>query len=240
MFELNVENKRPLVALAAVLVIALAAWAIYMNRQSSRTMSQPTVIKELDAALAQAVIQAVGDHGQIVLVTEAVDKGGGPGTGDRREPDKYAGQLQTQLDDFRQVLRSHPGVVIIAATERAAAELSSAAEAAKGTNADTSFYALAKKYPDADAIVSLIDPPNFDPEDLHRLPARLPKIITVASFRSLPDLRQLFAAGLLHTAILPRWMPVTDPAKQRQPAEWVSPNFQIVTNADMLPKPQGS
>lgn len=238
MFELNLENKRPLVAVAAVLVIALAAWAIYLNLHLSRTVSQPMVIKEVDAALAQAVIQAVGDHGQIVLVTEAVDQSGGPELGGRREPDKYAVQLQTQLDDFRQALRSHPGVVI-AATERVAVALSAATEATKGTSADASYYALAKKYPDADAIVSFVDAPNLDPEDLRRLPARLPKIITVASFRRLPNLRQLFAADLLHTAILPRWMPVPDPAKPRQPAEWVSPNFQIVTNVDMLPKPQG-
>ena len=232
MFELKVENKQPLVVGAVLLVIALAAWAIYMNLHSSRTVSQPKLIKELNAVLAQAVLQAVGDHGQIVLVTEAVDQSGGPGTGDRRELDKYAAQLQTQLDDFRQALHAHPGVVI-AGTERVTTELSSAGQAGTGMSAAGSYYSLAKKYPDAAAIVSFTDAPNLDPADLRRLPKRLPKIITVASTAAIPNLYRLVEAGVLQAAILPRWKPLAADAQPRPPDEQMARSYQIVTPANI-------
>lgn len=233
MFELNDENKRPIAAIAAVLVIALAAWFIYLNLHSSRTESQPKLLVEgLDEALAQAVIQAVGDHGQFVLVTYSVHKSGGLEPGDRREFDNYAALVKTQEAGFQQALRSHPGVVI-AGTERVELGISPQDEAAKGMSAHSSYFALAKKYPNADVIVSLIDAPNLDPEDLHRLPTRLPKIITMSNFSGVPNLRRLSEAGLLHAAILPRWSSVTDAAKPRTPAEWFVRSYQIVTPANI-------
>ena len=242
MLGLNTESKRPLVAIVALLAIVISVWAIFSTRQSPRTAMNNQALKGLGEALAQEAVKAVGDHGQIVLVVNYVDKSGGSGApgqrGDRRAFAEYAALLQTQLDGFKNGLRAHPGVVV-AATERVELGLAPEEEKAKGMDAHSSYFALATKYPNADAIVSLIDAPNLDPEDLRRLPTRLPKIITVSNIPGVPNLRRLFAAGVLHTAILPRWEQPPETAKPRTPAEWFARNFIIVTPAtiDRLPPP---
>jgi len=240
MFGLTTESKRPLVASVALLAIVISVWAIFSTRHSSRTALNKQALKGLGETLAEEAAKAVGDHGQIVLVVNYVDKSGGSGApgqrGDRRAFAEYAALLQTQWAGFNNGLRSHPGVVV-AATERVELGLAPEEETAKGMDAHSSYLALATKYPNADAIVSLIDAPNLDPEDLRQLPTRLPKVIAVSNIPGVPNLRRLFAAGVLSAAILPRWIPVMDPAKPRQPAEWFSRNFQIVTNVDMLPPP---
>ena len=50
---------------------------------------------------------------------------------------------------------------------------------------------------------------------------------------------RLFAAGVLHTALLPRWEPSPETAPLRTPAEWFARYFLVVTpaNIDVLPKP---
>jgi len=224
MFGLN--DHRPVIIIA-LLAIVISGALIFSNLQSPpRGLPEKKAVQGQGAALAQAAIEAVADHGQIVVVTYFVNQSGTPA----------AVHLKTQWAGFQTVLRAHPGVVVTA-TERVELGLDPAEAAAKGMDTASSYLALVAKYPNADAIVSLIDAPNLDPEDLNRLPKHLPKVVTLANVAGVPNLRRLFAAGVLSAAILPRWIPVMDPAKPRQPAEWFSRNFQIVTNVDMLPPP---
>jgi len=146
--------------------------------------------------------------------------------------------LKAQWDGFQTALRAHPGVVV-AATERVELGLDPAEAAAKGMDTASSYLALVAKYPTADAFVLLTDAPNLAPEDLNRLPKHLPKVVTLANVAGIPNLRRLFAAGVLHTAILPRWEQSSATAKPRTPAEWFARNFIIVTPAtiDRLPTP---
>ena len=180
------------------------------------------------AALALAAIDTVADHGQIVVVTYFVNQSGTPN----------AVWLETQLDGFQNVLRSHPGVVV-AATERVELGLAPEEAVAKGMDTASSYLALVTKYPNADAFVLLTDAPGLSPEDLNRLPKRLPKVVTLANIVGVPNLRRLFEAGVLHAAILPRWEQPAEIVKPRTPAEWFARSFLIVTpaNIDVLPNP---
>ena len=228
MFGLDSETKRPVVIGAALLAIALAGWAIFSTLHSPRSGLDKKAFKGLGEAVAQAASQAVGDHGQIVLVTYFVNQSGTPS----------AEWLNTQLDGFMNALRAHPGVVI-AATERVELGLSPDEAAAKGMDTAASYFALATKYPNAGAIVLLTDVPNLGPDDLSRLPKPLPKIIAVSNSAGIPNLRRLFEAGVLQAAILPRWEPLADAAQPHTPAEWFARNFLVVTptNINVLPNP---
>ena len=213
----------------ALLAIALSGWAIFSNLQSPpRGMLEKKAVQGQGAALAQAASEAVADHGQIVVVTYFVKQSGTPA----------AVQLKNQWTGFQTALRAHPGVVV-AATERVELGLDPAEAVAKGMDTASSYLALVTKYPNADAFVLLTDTPGFAPEDLNRLPKRLPKVVTLTNVAGVPNLRRLFAAGVLHTAILPRWEPLPETAKPRTPAEWFARNFIIVTPAtiDRLPPP---
>lgn len=228
MFGLDIENKRPVVIGVALLTIALAGWALVSTLTSPQSTLNKKAFTGLGEAVAQAASQAVGDHGQIVLVTYFVNQSGTPS----------AEWLKTQLDGFMNALRAHPGVVVTA-TERVELGLSPDEAAAKGMDTAASYFALATKYPKADAIVLLTDAPNLGPDDLSRLPKPLPKIITVATSAGIANLHRLFEAGVLQAAILPRWTPLADAKEPRTPSEWFAHNFLVVTpaNINVLPNP---
>ncbi len=248
MIDLNNERNRPRVISSALLAIALAGGAIFWTLHSPRASSASKPLEGLGAALAQAAIQAVGNHGQIVLVTFSLVQSRPPGfpapagsqTMDPAHPvaAPAAPPIQPQLDGFRNALRAYPGVVIIG-TESVELGLAPGALATPDRDSVANYFELATKYPNADAIVSLTDAPNLDPEDLRRLPKHLPKVITLANISDVPNLRRLFEAGVLHTAILPRREPAPETAPPRTPAEWFARYFWVVTpaNIDLLPKP---
>ena len=229
MFELNDDTKRPLIIILALLAIAVAGGGIVLNLHSPRRGAMEKKIFEgQGAALALAAIDTVADHGQIVVVTYFVNQSGTPA----------AVQLKTQMDGLQNLLRSHPGVVV-AATERVELGLAPEEAVAKGMDTASSYLALATKYPNVDAFVLLTDAPGLTPEDLNRLPKRLPKVVTLANVAGVPNLRRLFEAGVLHTAILPRWEQSPETAKPRTPAEWFARSFLSVTpaNTNVLPNP---
>ena len=223
------DSKRPLIISAALVAIVVAGWALVSNLHSSpRGMLEIKAVQGQGAALAQAAIEAVADHGQIVVVTYFVNQSGTPA----------AIQIKSQLDGFQNALRTHPGVVV-AATERVELGLAPEEAIAKGMDTPSRYLALVTKYPNADAFVLLTDAPGLAPEDLNRLPKRLPKVITLANIAGVPNLHRLFEAGVLHTAILPRWEQPAETAKPRTPAEWFGHSFLIVTPAttNLLPNP---
>ena len=229
MFGLNTETQRPVIIIVALLAIVLSGWAIFSNLHSTpRGALEKKAVQGQGAALAQAVSETVADHGQIVVVTYFVNQSG----------TLAAVHLKAQWDGFQTALRAHPGVVV-AATERVELGLDPAEAAAKGMDTSSSYLALVAKYPNADAFVLLTDAPNLAPEDLNRLPKHLPKVVTLANVAGVPNLRRLFAAGVLHAAILPRWEQSAETAKPSTPAEWFARNFLVVTPAtiDRLPTP---
>ncbi len=166
-------------------------------------------------ALAQEVADALGGHGRLVLVTL---------------PDSTSDIVATHAAAFRAALARRPELTL-AKVETVDPENKPKYGPGSGLSASR-LLRLAKKYPDADALVSLIGVPEMSPEELAALTNARPRLI--ACVRDVKKVAPLLAAGRLERAIVPRFQfPAPVEGEPRNPREWFDLQFQVVTAAHL-------
>ena len=102
------------------------------------------------------------------------------------------------------------------------------------------YVELLRKGTDKDVIVSLMGPPILTDLDKSKLKEKGPRVVAVCT-GSIPqqvNLRDLFAQGLLHAAILSRPNPETKPPKINKLQAWFDNYYLLITEANLNDLPQ--
>lgn len=208
-----------LVGAGAILVILVAGFSMLRKPRAPDIDLAPFQGIGLVAAEETARILAQG--GKVLVVTIGAE---GAGTS----------PFHAQLEAFQQAIQQL-GTVSVAAVEQA----DQAGGRSPGPEIGipgSQYLQLLVAYPEIDAIVSLVGPPQITGEELGRLPPDRPPLVVVSMLGL--GVRRLLEAGVIQVAVVPR----TDSEKAvgpdpQSPREWFERYYQIVTpgEADLLP-----
>ena len=172
----------------------------------------------LGAVAASVTAELLAGKGAVVLLVNAEDQ----------KPNTAIGKA---VEAFREALKQ-TGVEVQAVEEFPAlsAPLLSGMEPVPADK----FVEAVKKHATADAIVSFVGAPRFNAQQIAELPNPRPKIIAAVTFN--PPARAMFAAGVLHAAIIARsGGPSAAPSAGTQ--EQFDTNYQMIRadNVNLLP-----
>jgi len=218
-------TRNKLIGISAGILLLLALWAI--KRQFWPTLPQinPARIMSLGQVLADATVQAVAGHGHIVAVINAQHQQSG-------------NPLHEEFKSFQNELNKR-AAVSLAAIEVVPVDPN---EMVLGNGCSgAQLQALLLKYATADAIVFLIDLPEWGRLQARRITPQPGKArIIVALNGSAPTKREYagyFANGVLSVLIGARPGPAPM-AKPKTPREWFDRYYQLYTpqNFDTLPE----
>lgn len=202
--------KEILLAVISLAAIAGAATAIYFQTRP------PGINVPLHRAMGEALAETAAsmtNRGKIVLIT--------------LDGNKFP-ILKAQLEGLQTGLAKYPKLELYRTVE---VETEGKPKYGPGRGlSEERFLRIAAKYSGrAEIIISLIGSPELDEEQLRRLPTPMPKFI--AETRGRDELVGMFAAGVIHAAIVPRFVfpaPVEEP---RTPRDWFDTYWQVVNPA---------
>jgi len=200
--------KQVSIAVAAMAVIAASGLWIY-KKHFAPSPYQPGVQSHaaVGEVLAEETIKLVGDSGRIVVIT--LEEG-------------QSRELDMHYEAFKDGLKKSSIKIIRTDTISGAKSKYGPGLGMSGRR----FVRAVAKYPDADAIVSLVGLPEADEEELKELEGKsIPKVLAFA--RSSKALEELFKNRWLDVAVVPR-IQSSGPAKPRTSREWFDKQFEIV------------
>ena len=206
--------KQIVIAVVSVLAIAGAAAAIYfqtrpagINVRLHRTFGE--VLAEQAATLTNA--------GNIVVITI--------------DPAKYP-ILKAQLEGLEKGLEKFPKLKIYRTVD-VDAEGKAKYGPGRGLSGERYLRIIKKNSDRANIVISLIGCPTLSDEQLQKLPKPMPKFI--AETRGRDQLVELFAAGVIHAAIVPRFVFPAPIAKPRTARDWFDTYWQVINPSNVPP-----
>lgn len=217
--------KQISIAVIALLAIAGAAAAIYFQTRP------PGINVALHRAIGEILAEqsaSVTNNGKIVVIM--IDGNKFP-------------EIKAQMEGFEKGLEQFPKLKLYRTVE-VDTEGKSKYAAGRGLS-DERFLRIVKKYSGrSDIVISLIGSPELKPEDLEKLPKPMPKFI--AETRARDQLAELFAAGVIQAAVVPRFIFPAPIEKPRTPRDWFDTYFQVINpstpiadeDADEVGKPK--
>ena len=180
-------NTGKLVFAVVGLVVAGILLVFVVPRLNRTTV--PLSVSALGEITAEETAKMLNNNGSILVIAPDV----GPNVG--------TPALEEQMTAFHQGLKKFSGITV-AATETLG--LDAASGAYQTITADV-YRGYLQKYPNVDAIVSFIGPPQMSSRELRSLPQKLPKFLAI-SLAGTP-LKPLFQAGMITEAIISRLQP---------------------------------
>jgi hypothetical protein len=209
---LNVsENKKPLVVVVCLVLIVLSAyWMFTRNRPAGGGRGTNKPAEALGTIMAEETAKLLGN---VVVIAIAPVAGVPP---------------QTEAIAFEKAIKK-TGSVTLAAKEymdvdRESMELSV-----------EKFLKIGKRYPKADAIVSMVGCPQLKDSDMAELGEKPPKLVTVGW--SATGVRAMLQQKIIHIAVLSRLSP--PPTKSpKTTREWFDQYFEIFTPANAASLPE--
>lgn len=201
------SRRSLLLACAAVVVLGWAGLRLWRQFAADDALNQP-LHRAVGERLAAETRRLLGGQGRIVVVT--LEPGQSP-------------LLDCQGAAFHRALAAARNITVLAVDTP---DRDKPGQYGPGFGMSARRLSrLAAKYPQADAVVSLIGVP--DPDDWPA-GAAAPKLVAVA--RSPKRLEALFQRRLLHTALVPRFhFPAPGPAEPLTASDWFERQFEVVT-----------
>jgi hypothetical protein len=179
------RNSSGIDILAGLCLTGALATILFVSRESSPGLDR-ALHAAIGRALAKETLGLLGPGGKITLISRDTET--------FRQP-----ALEVLLKSFqREIRRAH---VTIAKAQLLQTDPLRPIDVPPGD-----FFELLRRCPPGDAIVSLLGPPFLTPEQRNRLGPIQPKIVAFCPgpLGETTDLRQLFNAGLLHSAVVVR------------------------------------
>ena len=207
--------KQILLAALSLLAIGGAATAIYFQTRP------PGINVPLHRAMGEVLAEtaaSITNDGKIVLVT--------------LDGHKFP-ILKAQVEGLELGLQKYPKLELYKTVE---VETEGKPKYGPGRGlSEERFLRIVSKYAGrAEIVISLIGSPELNEEQLKKLPAPMPKFI--AETRGRDELVEMFAAGAIHAAVVPRFIFPAPVEKPRTPREWFDTYWQVVNpssfNAD--------
>jgi hypothetical protein len=214
------KQTTKIIASVVAIIVASIILVIYFTRSGSLSRASLAPFTALGQVTAEETAKLLGNRGRIIVVTQDVHQPGAPAV------------LEGELKAFHETIKKQPDLTLVG-TETV--RINPDVPSEQGLSADL-YSSLLQKYPDLDAIVSLVGPPSLTRQQIQGLPQKLPKCVAV----SLGDapLRNLFRADVVQVAIVNRLDATPPSAKKPASArEAFEQLFQVVTvdNANSLP-----
>jgi hypothetical protein len=212
--------KQIAIGMISALAIAGAIAAIYfqtrppgINVPLHRTMGE--VLAEQAASIT--------NKGKIVVIT--IDGNAFP-------------EIKAQMEGFEKALEKFPGLKLYRTVE---VETEGKPKYGPGRGlSEERFLRIMNKYSErAQIVISLIGSPELKEDQFEKVPKRMPKFI--AETRGRDELAALFAAGVIHAAVVPRFVFPAPVEKPRTAREWFDNYWQVinpstVADDDEIPK----
>lgn len=204
--------KQIVVAIVSLLVIAGAGAAIYM--QTRPPGINAALHREIGEVLAEQAA-ALTNSGKIVLITI--------------DGKKYP-EIKAQMEGFESALAKFPKLELYR-TEEVDTEGKSKYGPGRGLS-ESRFLRHVKKYSGRAAIVvSFIGSPELNQDQLKELPKPMP--LFIAETRGRDELVEMFAAGAIRAAVVPRFIFPAPVEKPRTPREWFDMYYQVVNPSNL-------
>jgi hypothetical protein len=147
-------------------------------------------------------------------------------------------EIKAQMEGFEKALEKFPGLKLYRTVE---VETEGKPKYGPGRGlSEERFLRIMNKYSErAQIVISLIGSPELKEDQFEKVPKRMPKFI--AETRGRDELAALFAAGVIHAAIVPRFVFPAPVEKPRTAREWFDNYWQVinpstVADDDEIPK----
>lgn len=214
-FQTLGARRDPLIATAAVALIAAACFFIYRSLSEPSDLNVP-LHQSIGIVLADETFREVGHHGKIVLVSMDASR---------------APELKVQMSAFLKHLKVLGGATIL---DKVILDPGDNPKYRPGSGLSTKrFLKIARKHKGADAIVSFVGAPDMNEEELKQLKGS-PKFI--AETHSPECLQVLLQTKVLLAAVVPRYeFPAPGPRQPQTMRQWFDHYFQVVHPGTVLP-----
>ncbi len=211
------EAKRRLTVMALIAVIAgSCAWIYFV--QVRATKFNVGLQRRIGEVLAEQTASVVGKKGKVVTI--AIDTKEWP-------------ELKTQLQAFKTSLKK------LGDYELREYEMDTKDQPKYGVGSGLSgrrYVRTVNKNTNASVFVSFIGAPKLSKEEMAELAIK-PRFI--AESRSVDNLPKLFQHQLIDVAVVSRFQyPAPAPEKPRNPQEWFTKRFQVVTAQSVAAVPK--
>jgi hypothetical protein len=200
-----------------VIVAVLAFFAVRYIGLPPKIEARPHI--GIGRTLADQAAKLAGVGGRIILITPDVNVFRYPGA-------------EIQLKAFREALRK--ANLSVAATNSVRLDPLRVAAVPPGD-----FFALLRKYGEADVIVSLLGPPNLNVEQRAKVAPKHARVVALCS-GDMPkqiNLQPLFEENLLHAAIISRPLTSVPTLATDDPQQWFDHFYQVVTTKNLSDLP---
>jgi hypothetical protein len=212
------RNSSGIDILAGICLTGALATILFVSREPSPGLDR-ALHTAIGRALAKETLSLLGPGGKITLISRDTET--------FRQP-----ALEVLLKSFqREIRHAH---VSIAKTQLLQTDPLRPIDVPSGD-----FFELLRRCPPGDAIVSLLGPPFLTPEQRNRLGPIQPKIVAFSPgpLGETTDLRQLFNAGLLHSAVVIRQESLVPGNSGTRPPRSFEELYTIVRATDTLTTP---
>jgi hypothetical protein len=211
--------KQIAIGVISVLAIAGAAIAIYFQTRP------PGINVPLHRTMGEVLVEqaaAVTNAGKIVLITI--------------DGNKYP-EIKAQIEGVESALAKRPMLKLYRTVE---VETEGKPKYGPGRGlSEERFLRIVKKYSGRAAIViSLIGSPELNKEQLSELPKPMP--IFIAETRGRDELVEMFSAGAIHAAVVPRFIFPAPVEKPRTARDWFDTYFQAINPSNAKADDQDS
>ncbi len=172
-------------AIALLLVVTLMSLVTMFWDMFTEPGPPEIVVKQEKAIAAVMATEAgrlIGNQGQVVLITTD------------------SPTAQGQVDNFKAAFEKDGGMKISAVEKIEMKKMGP--PLSPGTIPSASFLQAMEKYPDARAVVSLLGLPELTPEDVAKLPSKMPKFLALSQTGS--GVRDMLGRKILQSVIVQR------------------------------------
>ena len=208
----NYGPKQISIAVISVLAIAGAAAAIFFQ------MRPPGINVRLHRTMGEVLAEqaaSITNKGKIVVVT--IDGSAYP-------------EIKAQMEGFEKALEKFPALKLYRTVD---VETEGKPKYGPGRGlSEERFQRIMKKYSGrADIVISLIGSPELKEDQFEKLPKPMPKFI--AETRARDQLAALFAGGVIHAAVVPRFIFPAPVEKPRTSREWFDHYWQVINPSNV-------
>jgi len=214
------EVKRPLLVLVSVIVIVASLISIYLTFRTPTAKFNRKPFEGIGQVVAEQTAKLLKERGEIVVVVMKFDN-------------KHMNALTAPPEAFRAALKSYPGIRI-RTTESVSAQPQAMIGPGTSLSADQ-FIALLEKHATADALVSFVGVPLFQPADWDKIPRRRPKVIEAGSYS--PQIREFLERQIVQVSIQPRFKSFQETNEPVTPREWFDRYYMVVTAENLSELP---